>query len=589
MSDEVPLERLIEKLREEYNFSDGSISLLLDKGFEQKEFRRLCEALNLPDETFEERREKKSWMEKTIDMGDSEEITTGRYNRYVRDFKDISSEQALVKGRMKFAVEYVISLAKLLAEHPEHGNLVKNPFSGEEEEKLRSIYKNFRTKDFVIAKIIEDKTNHDIVAANTWANIRAQQLGLDDNLMRGIIHFARTSADVNTNVTGELYSYAIGQWTESIIDLLSELKKRAVEYGRITCVAETHGQDAQLTTLGHIYANLAEQIALHAKPLLMDEKLRLDGKIGGAIGTDVDMSVAFPNIDPTPMYKHIVEDLFDLKYVELGNDQDCSNAALSQALDTMVNVGLVIEKTASDTWLYASRGVIGKITSKGESGSSAMPQKANPYLAEGAEALTNIFTSMINPIKRMLVAYHEQGDLRRSITTREGFHPVMLSIISIGRLIDEIKKYKPSIIAIEEEVYKAGPKIISSAIQNFLRKQGIPDAYDRIKNIVMKDYVKPEQIKSYIHEMVESGKINNDVAGEIESMLYSVMDVEGNMRRLEESSCSEEQNELIERLKSANGNAARMELVGGAVTNTYRMVERIGGTIELLSRYAVSD
>lgn len=457
------LDELIDKLKEEHNFSRKSISFLADKGFEQKNFQDLYDAMKLLDETFAERRAGKSRLELMFDKGDSEEITTGRYNRLIQGFKDISSEQVLVQGRMKFAIEYVIALSAKITEKKSTTSkdlLVERAFTAEEKVKLRGIYENFRTKDYVTVKIIERKTNHDIVAANTWVTIRAQQKGLDDDLMRRIIHFARTSADVNTNVTGELYSKAIGQWTKSLVKLLEEFETRAEKYKKLICIAQTHGQDAQLTTLGHIYANFTEQIKLHATPLLQEDILKMDGKIAGAIGTDVDMDVAFPELDFEEMYKEIVENKFGLKYVNLGNDQDCSNASLVEVLDTLVNVGIIIKKVANDVWHYASRGVLAKITKKGESGSSAMPQKANPFFAEGAEALVDIYSSMINPIKNLIIAYRTQGDLRRSITKREVFHPIMLATIAVERLIGEIKKYEPNFIAIENEIYNSGPKVI---------------------------------------------------------------------------------------------------------------------------------
>jgi len=577
--------KLIQELQQQHNFSDESIKFLMDKGFEQQEFQQLFDVMNLRDQTFIERRKEKSWIEKTLDRGDSEEITTGRYNRHVVAFKDISSEQVLVKGRMKFGIEYDIGLADLIGGNPKYSELIERPFNEEEKVKLRSIYENFRTKDFLAAKIIERKTKHDIVAVNTWIAIRAQQSGLDDRLLRRITHLARTSSDANTNVTGELYMRAIGRWASSLVSLLDVLGLYAEDYAEVTCVAETHGQDAQLTTLGYIYGNLAEQIKKHAKPFLEKNMLKLDGKIAGAIGTDVDMKTAFPDINPTSMYQNIVENVFGLRYVELGNDQDCSNAALSLALDTMVNVGMVIKKAATDTWIYASREILAKKTTKGESGSSAMPQKANPFLAEGCEALVSIFSNMINPIKEMIVAYREQGDLRRSITKREGFHPVMLSIISIERLISEMKKYKPNIVALEAEIYHSGPKIITSTISNILRAKGIHDAYDRIKEIVMKPDFSPGKILDYLNNLLIKEKIEIDTADDIEGMLYSVMDTEGYMKKLRESTDPDEQEELIDKLAEVNRNETRRELLGNAIEYTHRMVKRTEKTKELLLRY----
>lgn len=548
------LNKLIQELHE-FNFSDGSISLLKDKKFEEKNFERLLEIMKQPDLTFEERR-KKIWIEKSLDRGDSEEITTGRYERYVEDFKDISSEQALVKGRMKFAVEYVIRLADLLYDKGYTG-LVKAPFTLEEKTKLRVIYKDFNIKDFLAVKEIEGKTKHDIVAANAWVTIRAQMLGMDDDLMRGLTHLARTSADVNSNVIGELYTSAMGKWVSSIVDLLHELRDRSYEYSNVPCVAETHGQDAQLTTVGHIYANLAQQIMLFAKPLLGDEIFKLDGKIAGAIGTDVDMKAAFPEIDPTSMYEDLVREVFGLNYVRYGNDQDCVNASLCRALDTMVNVSLVVEKAATDTWLYCSRGILSKMTKSGESGSSIMPQKTNPFLAEGCEALTNIAESMVLPIKKMIVAYREQGDLRRSITKREGFHPIMLSTIAVRRLIDELKKYKANVDRIDAEINYAGPKIVSSAINSYLRANGVADAYDSIKKIVMKPYVTKDDVNGYITKMEKDGKITGKVSKNVREMLLSVID----------------------------GKKSKKGVLGTAIEDTHQMHYNAGKGMKLLSRY----
>ena len=109
-------------------------------------------------------------------------------------------------------------------------------------------------------------------------------------------------------------------------------------------------------------------------------------------------------------------------------------------------------KAATDVTIYAQRKLIAKKTTKGESGSSAMPQKANPFYAESCETLTDIANSTFPAIKKAIVAYRTQGDLRRSTAKREGFHPLQLSIIAMNRLVGELNKYEPHIVGIEKEV-----------------------------------------------------------------------------------------------------------------------------------------
>jgi len=580
------LEDVTRQLQEDFGFSEGSVAYLQEKGLGEDELTRLYASQVWPKESYDDRNSRAGWLEKLIDRGGGREITTGRYDRYVRTFDNISSEQALVQGRMKFAVEYIIELADLVGGHNHYSTFIPRKFTPQEKRKLRSIYKEFTTSDFAAAAIIERKTNHDIVAANTWVTIKAQQLGLDENLVRRVVHFARTSADVNTNVTGELYTRAIGQWCSAMGDLIGELETRGKEYAHVSCVAQTHGQDAQMTTVGHIYANMAEQLRQHLEPLIGDQKLLVDGKIAGAIGTDVDWKAAIPDMVPTKMYQKIVEKKFGLKFIEFGNDQDCSNASLARALDAMVNAGYEIKKSAGDIWIYASRGMLAKITGKGESGSSAMPQKTNPFFAEGAEALESIANAMVAPIKEMMIAYREQGDLRRSITKREGFHPIMLSIIAIKRLIGEIKKYQPNVAAIEQGVYQSGPKVVSSALQTYLKVEGVSDAYDGIKDVVMKPFVTPGNVDEYITGLQTAGRIDRKVAGTFRNMLHSVMDTQGLVDALREDSDGERTAEIYHMLEVSNRRPERQRVLGNAITHASVMANRAQNTRERLMRYA---
>lgn len=587
------LETVVGRLKQEEGLSDDSIALLKDKGFRQdakgQDFEKLHNLLSIPDDTFKERRDRRFWIDINLDRLDALGIEDGRYEQAVEGFHEISSEQAMIRGRLKFAAEYDIALADLLGKDSRWASFIDKPFSESEKAALRSIYQEgYRTKDAAIIKLIEDRTNHDVVAANTWLVVRAEQKGLDAKLMRKITHFARTSADANYNTEEELFTKAIGKWCESLGKLVGVLGSRAKEYAKMTCIAETHGQDAQLTTFGHIYANLAFQLGREAEPLLGAKKFRLEGKIGGATGTDVDFRAALPGVNPVPMYRRIVEKKFGLKYEGNGFDQDGSNKSLVDFLDVMVNAGLVVQKAATDVWMYASRPILQKATKPGEAGSSAMPQKRNPFLAEGAEALSEILASEILPIKRMLLGYREQGDLRRSITKREAFHPIMLSIIAMERLRKEIEKnYQPDVLGMENEIYKSGPQVASSAIQSYLRKEGVEDAYDRIKDVVANRWASPLQIERLIKSMEKSGQLTNNQGDEVLKMLEGVMDGGHVMKRLEACWEKPERRDkvLAEITKTNRDVKRRTSLLGTAVRDTYRMAKHAQYTVKQLERY----
>ncbi|RJQ16902.1 hypothetical protein C4573_02470 [Candidatus Woesearchaeota archaeon] len=575
---------IVQELQTERGLSAGSIKLLEDRGFEEPEYARLNEILQIGRQTFSESRTT-NWVQKEIELGDALEITEGRYHSLVERFHDISSEQALVQGRMKFAVEYVIALSDELVNQIPVNALVRRKFTDDEKLTLRSIYKTFSVQDYLAVKLIERKTDHDVVSANTWATIRAQQLGFDESLMRRIVHFARTSDDVNANVTGNLYMKAIAEWTSTVSDLLRALIDKAKKHRNVTCIAETHGQPAQLDALEHIYANLAMQLVKHLEPLVSPHLFMLEGKIAGATGTDVDMKAAFPQLKTFDLYHEIITHVFGLGHYELGMDQSSTYAKFSQFLDVMTNVGLVMQKAATDVWLYASNGMLAKANPKGVSGSSAMPQKINPYFAEGAEAALAIAEGMTLPIKRMLVAYRTQGDLRRSFTLREAFHPVMLSIIGMKRLTKELERYEPDIIGIETAIYQQGPKIASSAVQSYLRAHGVEDAYDGLKDIVMKPVVKPSEVIDYVDGLVRDKRIDRRVGDSVKDMLFSVMDMDGNLDYLLKGTSFIDA--VIHKMHKGNADVEhRKHLLGNAISQTEEVIDSITtNTRQALQRY----
>ena len=160
----------------------------------------------------------------------------------------------------------------------------------------------------------------------------------------------------------------------------------------------------------------------------------------------------------------------------------------------------------------------------------------------------------------------------------------MLAIIATKRLTEEIRNYEPNVIAIEQEVYKQGPKIISSALQNILREQGMSDAYDAIKGIVMKPFVRPEEVSSFIDGCISSGKVEPATGKDMEGLLQSVMETHDYVGKLA-TGTTEVQLEMVGLLNKYNRNETRKRLIGNAVQNTGKMAAEIAETRQKLQPY----
>ena len=535
------LEETINTLRNIHRFDSTTFAFLDDKGFGEREYIKMLDIMqNIPRISFKEHIEKISPIDSQLYALSAREFTDGRYSKLVEEFNEISSEQALMRERLHVQVEHIIELTDFMSTLPEEvrPKLFRGKFTTTERETLRDIYRNFSIQDAAAIKLIDTKTKHDVVAANTWLVVKAQTLGLEGNYLRAITHFARTSADINTNAISILYTAAMSEWTSALQNLMSNIQGLGTNNLHTTMLAQTHGQYAQFTTFGYELGCILNSMSGHGREFFLEEKFMLEGKMDGATGTDVDMIASIGtaedravvtniNTDPRTFYKKLIEG-FGLAYSPIGNNQDTSNVEFIRMLNAMDNVGVIVQKLANDWWHYASRGLLQKRSEKGESGSSAMPQKQNPFDAESAEVLESMFSGYLTPLKHALAAYRTQGDLRRSMAMREAFHPIMLSIIAMKRLSDEIKKYTPNPIAMELEIYRDnnGLRVASSAIQSRLKAIGVEDAYDRIKELTMISSVNRLEIEEYLDSLTirEKNKITTDECNRLKEMIAASID-----------------------------------------------------------------
>ena len=68
------LDEVIHELIQQHNFSEASIKLLQDKGFETKEYQDMVQVMELSDQTFSERKEEKDDLEVLLDRGNAVSI-----------------------------------------------------------------------------------------------------------------------------------------------------------------------------------------------------------------------------------------------------------------------------------------------------------------------------------------------------------------------------------------------------------------------------------------------------------------------------------------------------------------------------------
>ncbi|HEY6714214.1 MAG TPA: adenylosuccinate lyase [Rubrobacter sp.] len=223
--------------------------------------------------------------------------------------------------------------------------------------------------DFTVERIheIEQETNHDVIAFVT--NV-AEYAG---DVARHF-HFGLTSSDV-LDTAGAL------QLKEALDLILGEargltllLAEMALEHRDTVMVGRTHGVHAEPTVLGHKLAVWAFEMERNLDRLSHAREVAAVGKISGAVGT-------YANVDPK------VE---AITCQELGLSPSPASTQIVQrdrhaeVLATLAILGSTVEKIALEI-RGAQRTEVRELAEpfgRGQKGSSAMPHKRNPILAE---------------------------------------------------------------------------------------------------------------------------------------------------------------------------------------------------------------
>jgi adenylosuccinate lyase len=223
--------------------------------------------------------------------------------------------------------------------------------------------------DFTVERIhqVEQETNHDVIAFVTNVSECAGDVARH-------FHFGLTSSDVLDTAGALQLRDALDLIQDEAKSLTLLLTKMALEHRDTVMVGRTHGVHAEPTTLGHKLAVWAFEMERNLDRLSHAREVAAVGKISGAVGT-------YANVDPK------VE---AITCQELGLSSSPASTQVVQrdrhaeVLSTLAILGSTMEKIALEI-RGAQRTEVRELAEpfgRGQKGSSAMPHKRNPILAE---------------------------------------------------------------------------------------------------------------------------------------------------------------------------------------------------------------
>ncbi|MDD2556853.1 MAG: adenylosuccinate lyase [Desulfuromonadaceae bacterium] len=412
----------------------------------------------------------------------------GRYASKVGELQECFSEYALMSNRVK------VEVAWLLRVSAERQIPECRPLGASEVDDLKAIVDNFSPQEAQRIKDIEAVTNHDVKAVEYY--IKEKIKGTSIASVAEFIHFACTSEDIN-NLSHALMLKdgleVIGAKQEEVVDVLWH---QAEEFKDVPMLARTHGQTASPTTVGK---ELAVFVARLRQQKLKIGEVVLLGKLNGAVGNFNAHMAAYPDIDWLELTRKLIEDDLGLTQ-NLFTTQIEPHDYMAELFDAISRWNTVLIDLNRDIWSYISMGYFGQKTVKGEIGSSTMPHKVNPIDFENSEGNCGLANAVFQHLSTKLPLSRLQRDLTDSTVLRNMGVGFGYSLIAYHATLKGLSKLKLNRSILERDLNNAW-EVLAEPIQTVMRKAGIENPYEKLKDLTRGQQITPEVITAFVAEL----------------------------------------------------------------------------------------
>lgn len=420
----------------------------------------------------------------------------GRYAPKLAALRPLLSEFGLMHRRVQVEVEWFIALSD--AGLPELA-----PLSPAARERLRGLVDAFAEADAQAIKDIEKTTNHDVKAVEYW--LKSKFEGHTELQGAGeFVHFACTSEDINNTSHALMLTAAREQVLLPALDgLLATLRGLARDLAELPMLSRTHGQTASPTTVGKEIANVAHRLATARERIAAVKPL---AKMNGAVGNYNAHLSAYPDVDWEAFSRGVVEGPLGLAFNPY-TIQIEPHDWMAELFDAVTRANTILIDWSRDAWGYISLGYFKQRLKAGEIGSSTMPHKVNPIDFENAEGNLGLANALLTHLSQKLPISRWQRDLTDSTVLRNmgvALGYAVLAYDALGRGLGKLEVNEAALAADLDEAWE----VLAEPIQTVMRRHGLPQPYERLKELTRGKAITRESIRAFIEglELPEAEK-----------------------------------------------------------------------------------
>jgi adenylosuccinate lyase len=319
---------------------------------------------------------------------------------------------------------------------------------------------------------IEREVHHETIAFLT--NL-AEHIGPEARF----VHQGMTSSDVLDTCFAVQLKEAADLLLAGLDALLAALKRRAFEHKYTPTVGRSHGIHAEPTTFGLKLAGHYAEFARNRDRLVAARKEVATCAISGAVGT-------FANIDPA-VEAHVAKQL-GLEPEPIST-QVIPRDRHAQYFMTLALIAAGVERLATEI-RHLQRTELREAEeyfAPGQKGSSAMPHKRNPVLAENLTGLSRLIRSTVIPALENVALWHER-DISHSSVERviapDATVALDFALARLTGLIDRLVVYPERM---RENLESLGGLVDSQRVLLALTQAGMSreDAYATVQRHAM--------------------------------------------------------------------------------------------------------
>ncbi len=409
----------------------------------------------------------------------------GRYASKTGALRPIFSEFGLIARRIRVETAWLQALCA------EPGIPEARAPTPAETAWLQALATDFSMKDARRVKAIESETNHDVKAIEYF--IKEQLAASSLAGLSEFVHFACTSEDINNVAHALMLRDGLAVLRAAQDAVIAALADLAAAMRDAAMLARTHGQPASPTTLGKELAVFVLRLRRQSEQLAA---LTFPAKMNGAVGNYNAHCAAYPDVDWPALAARVLEETFGLQQNPLTTQIE-PHDGMAEAFDALARWNTVLLDLDRDIWSYIALGYLGQKTVAGEVGSSTMPHKVNPIDFENSEGNLGIANALLDHMARKLPVSRLQRDLTDSTVLRNMGVAFGYCLTAYQATLKGLGKVRINPARLAEDLDHAW-EVIAEPIQTVMRKHGLPNPYERLKELTRGKAIDAAHVRAFI-------------------------------------------------------------------------------------------